>query len=310
MFDVKEIDRQYIRQLFRMNLIPQLKTTIDSEDKDVLAGIDTFDIHDRISYKLAVLGIDIYRYSQYEPLAQSIIPILFDEIYYKTIDLIEQNTTYLFQKMNRPDYKNLFVNTGDGGFQVFETPIHSIIFCMVFESVVRMYNSNHFLPAVRNYVGEISLRYAITYDALYKYENNYYGPAIIKNARILARDKLNRLIIDDNSFSWFTQEICGVENLQTISLLDLSKLDSFRDYDKTKLTVEKNEFINLNTNLNKEDGIKKVDIQKLQEMTEKEAKLNVYNIHIQVVLQLSVLFQSDILLFTYSVGNLNTQGLL
>lgn len=68
---------------------------------------------------------------------------------------------------------------------------------MYFQANIVRYNSrNDTSSALYEVIGEINLRYSLTYDNLYFYNKNYYGPAIINCARIMSKDKLNRFLLD------------------------------------------------------------------------------------------------------------------
>ena len=86
-----------------------------------------------------VLGIDIYQYSQYQSLEQSIVPFLFKLIYKEASELCLKKTGFVFQNYETSDFKDQFIETGDGGFQLFETPLHAILFAIQFELFVRYF---------------------------------------------------------------------------------------------------------------------------------------------------------------------------
>ena len=88
-----------------------------------------------------VLGIDIYQYSQYRSLEQSIVPFLFKLIYNEAVDLCMEKPGFIFQKYKKEDFREQFIDAGDGGFQIFQTPLHAIIFAIHFELFVRYYNA-------------------------------------------------------------------------------------------------------------------------------------------------------------------------
>jgi hypothetical protein len=251
-----------------------------------------------------VLGIDIYHYSQYKPLEQTLIPILFKIIFEQVSSLCILNSSYVFQKYkNAETFNKLFINAGDGGFQIFDTPIHAIAYAINFQMVVRYYNSGRFYPKLRKIVGPINLRYAMTTDKIYKLNKDFYGPAIINNARILSKDSLNRFLLDKNTYDWFLQNINGIENLQLVSLNQIDELDDFTDYD-----FSENENINeiypkkLGFNF---DKIITSDIQKIGKIETKLSQLSIYNLHLQYQGSLSDKNQMTIV----SLGNLNTSGI-
>lgn len=256
----------------------------------------------------AVLGIDIYRYGMYKHLEQTLIPSVFKILFDKTIRLCVEWNQYVFQNYDKKTIERSFISTGDGGFLILETPLHAVLFAINFEMVVRSYNSFHLFPRLRKIIGSISLRYAITYDTLFHFDKNFYGTAIINNARILNKDNLNRCLLDESTFNWFLINIDGIENLQVYTIHDIANVYDFQNYNSRYLEEGENEIIPKNKS--RYDGIINSDILKIGQIQSKEVFLNIYNLHLQV----SMNIRSDIAedkkrLITISLGNLNTSGI-
>lgn len=250
-----------------------------------------------------VLGIDIYHYSQYKPLEQTLIPIVFKIIFEQAASLCIINSSYMFQKYkNVETFDKLFISTGDGGFLVFDTPLHAIAFTINFQMVVRYYNSHRFYPKLRKIVGAISLRYALTTDKVYRLNRNYYGTAIINNSRILDKDSLNRFLLDKNTYNWFLRKLNGIENLQIVSIHDLSKISDFEDYD---LKLNGNNDIYPENNYNEPEGVTAIDIEEIGNIVSKSTSLSIYNLHLQYIGSLSNENRKIII----TIGNLNTSGI-
>lgn len=253
-----------------------------------------------------VLGIDIYQYSQFEPLKQSLVPFLFNLIYRETEEICKRHSGFIFQTYPSR-FKDHFISTGDGGFQIFDTPLHAITFAIQFELVVRYYNSFHFYPKLRKVIGHLNLRYALTHDKIYSFDNNFFGPSIINNHRILSKDTLNRVLLDENTFYWFMLNMNGVENLQFISLKDINKLKDFKDYNLDKQSDYENIFP-LETDFEFKNIIS-VDLQKIGNITSKATSLSIYNLHMQYLGGLHNTEKDKSEIITISLGNLNTQGI-
>ena len=181
-----------------------------------------------------ILGIDIYKYSQYNEIEQFYIPILFNTLYIATVKKVLEFEPFIFSQYGNEltEFENNFISTGDGGFQIFNNPIECIVFAIYFQTIVKQFLSGSNTTADRKKLREIiedfDLRYAITSDKIYHYNSNFYGPGIISNARILSKDTLNRLLIDAHTMHWFTNNINSVENL-----LDITKAT----FNKTKCRV-------------------------------------------------------------------------
>jgi hypothetical protein len=253
----------------------------------------------------SVLGIDIYQYSQYESLEQTLVPFLFKLIYKEVATLCLEQAGFVFQKYKVDTFDKAFINTGDGGFQIFETPLHAIVYAIHFELVVRYYNAYQFYPKLRRMIGPLNLRYAMTRDHVYRFEDNFYGPSIINNNRILDKDSLNRFLIDENTFKWFMLKMSGVENLQFISLEEIKRISEFNDYEIEKrsnlesIFPDKMDF--------KYRRIISTDIQKIGKIRVKSTALSIYNLHIQYVGGMKR--DDERTLVTLSLGNLNTSGI-
>ena len=82
----------------------------DIDELDLLEVLKGEIETDKFAQK-TVLGIDIYHYSQYKPLEQSLIPVLFKLIYQKSCELCLSNSSYIFQHYKSPEtFDKLFIN--------------------------------------------------------------------------------------------------------------------------------------------------------------------------------------------------------
>ena len=293
---LKEYDAESVYD--RVNVLPN--------SEDLHAQIEKY-VDTKSFSKKSVLGIDIYRYGMYPHLEQTLIPSLFKILFDKTIKLCLENNQFVFQNYTKEQIEKAFISTGDGGFVIFDTPLHALLFNINFETLVRTYNSYHLFPKLRDIIGSISLRYAITYDTVYFFENNFYGSAIIINSRILEKDSLNRCLIDQDTYNWFLINIDGIENLQVLTINEIANIYEFQDYDKKFLRQGNNEI--MNTRISRYSGIINSDISKIGQITAKEMDLNIYNLHLQVTLKASATDSKIKRTITVSLGNLNTAGI-
>jgi hypothetical protein len=267
---------------------------------------------DKIYETKAVLGFDIYKYSQYERFEQTLIPHLFNILYDQTIDSCLKYEPFFFQKIKRYDIKNSFIDTGDGGFQIFDTPMHAVIFAIYFQSNIKRYNSGHITTiAINNIIGEVNLRYSLTWDEVFIGENNFYGPAIINNARIMAKDKLNRFLLDSYAIKWFNNQINGLDTLQTINIKeDFSNIPAFSEFDEVKKEKENASGSWSLLSDSSWSGIISSDIMHIGEIKSKLDTLNVYNVHIQAQLRTAGANKlSKLDKMVTSLGNLNSSGI-
>jgi len=307
--DIKQLEISTIRKILaecdsrisfeKTNTIPDA-TKLEEEFKSYID-------YENIGKK-AVLGIDIYKYSSYPEFQQSLIPFLFKRIYNITVEQCFRNHPFIFQKSVKEDFRENFISTGDGGFLLFDTPLHALVFAMNFAIVLRVFNAYHLHPRLRKLIGGMSFRYAITYDKIYQFDDNFYGRAIINNARILQKDDLNRCLIDQNVHRWFTLNTEGLENMQLITINEIANISYFTDsYDMQMLETTRDEIFNTCT---REYGVLNSDILKIGSISSKETILNIYNLHMQVAIRLTDDDNSEkSKMFTISLGNLNTAGI-
>lgn len=306
---VKNIEFEEIRKILQKNdhrIIFQ-KTNIIPDESDLFEELREYVNYRDIGRK-SVLGLDIYRYSLYGEFEQTLIPFLFRRFLQTASELCQRNHKFLFQHYTNDSFKNNFISTGDGGFMIFDTPVHSLVFAINMAIILRTYNSFHFYPKLRKIIGGMSLRYAITYDKIYSFDENFYGRAIINNARILMKDALNRCLIDQNVHTWFTVNIEGLENLQILTMRDIANIYEFqRDYDEKFLDEEDQIFLDDQT---RRRGIINSDVLKIGKINLKDTELSIYNLHLQVSLKLSNDDDpSQEKIITISLGNLNTAGI-
>ncbi len=283
------------------------KTNIIPDSGELFKNLQEYVGYNMMSRK-SVLGIDIYKYSSFGTFEQTLIPFLFNTLFDKTIQLCFENHAFVFQKYSAKEIKDKFISTGDGGFLIFDTPLHSLLFAANFAMVLRVYNAFHMYPRLRKIIGAINLRYAITYDKIYTFDNNFYGRAIINCARILIKDELNRCLIDENVHTWFMTNIEGVENLQVISIEDIINIYDFKkNYKNDILSKKPDEIFGLENS--RRYGIINSDILKIGTISSKETELSIYNLHLQISLKL---YNDDDpnqkKTITISLGNLNTSG--
>ncbi len=283
------------------------KTNIIPDHRDLYKELKKYVGYEKIGRK-SVLGIDMYQYSSYGEFEQTLIPFLFKTILNTTIALCQSNHKFIFQKHTAERIKKSFISTGDGGFLIFDNPLHSLIFACNFAIILRAFNSYHYYPKLRKIIGGVNMRYAITYDKIYSFDNNFYGRAIINNARILMKDNLNRCLLDEHVHTWFTTNLDGIENLQIITIEDISNIYEFsKNYDRKFLESSDEIFGDEPT---RKYGIINSDILKVGIIKSKETIISVYNLHLQVTI---TLYNDDDpdqkRMITVSLGNLNTSGI-
>lgn len=286
-----------------------VRTGFTADNKNIFDYLNSsLFTHSKI--KKAILGIDIYKYSQYKGPCQDIIPFIFEAILRRASSDAATFSSFLYQNFET-QINDSIISTGDGGFILFDNPLQAVIFLLHFNLIVKHYNSFLLFKDIREILGPLTLRYSMTYDYVFNYENNFFGPAIIANARILSKDKLNRFLIDHNVFEWFDKYTFGMENLTRISIEDLIKTDCFSQYNPHHGV---DWFIKLKDPFITDDvGISDCDVAKIGEIKIKDDILNVYNAIITYttynITEVGLSPDIDKQKINISVGNYNTTGI-
>jgi len=307
---IKTLNHQEIIKILEEfdNRVVFEKTNMIPNETDLLEELDLYIGYEDIGFR-SVLGIDIFQYSSYGEIEQTMLPFVFTTLFKATINLCLRNHPYIFQKYREDLINKNFISTGDGGFLILDSPLHSLVFASNFAIILRIYNSYHFYPKLRRIVGPIKLRYAITYDKIYSFDNNYYGLAVINNSRILIKDSLTRCLIDENVYNWFEINIDGLENLQILTIKDISNIYEFKaEYDRSVIDNIKDEIFE--DEASRKYGIINSDILEIGKIKSKETVMNIYNLHLQISLNLyNDEDRTRMRTITASLGNLNTTGI-
>jgi len=325
---MKSIDFEALSEFFNCDVEDVAGAESFSMRPGAVASDDKFreliDYESMASGKHAVLGIDIYKYSSYDFSRQIAIPFVFQQLLIRTFKVCLATEPFLFQKYagNNFDkcldrFLDKFIDTGDGGFIIFDTPLHAIIFALYFEAIVRNFNSRFIYGELSAFTDMVLLRYAVSYDTVYllknrkiKKFNNYYGPGIINCQRIISRDKLNRCLIDNETYKWFMFNARGIETLSYMPFGELKKSVAFEGYDFWSGAPGKASFCLPDRRCMDRQGIHRVDVLKIGEINSKNTVLSIYNLHMQFSYQLPSVTPGggapDINYFTVTLGNLNT----
>lgn len=278
-----------------------MKKTTHNEIEKILTTKNVSEELLKFNVKKAVLGIDIYRYSQFAQVPQMLIPHLFKSLYDLTVNNCLKCESLIFKEYNLKDFRNNFIDTGDGGFQIFNNPFQGIIFAIYFQANIFRYNTNHeYTSELFEIIDEITLRYSLTFDDIYSYEKNFFGPAIINCARLISKDKLNRFLIDENTKKWFIKEMNSFENIAYLSK------DDFKNFTFIELADSDDFSSSVLFGEVDDPKIKRVDLLKIGEIRSKLDILSVYNIQIQTLMYSH---PSKFMKMAITLGNLNIHGL-
>lgn len=264
----------------------------------------------------AVLGLDIFQYSQFPNLEQALIPYLFNKLRVDTIYTVLKLEKFIFQKYEPEELKNNFIDTGDGGFQIFNNPLDAIVFAIYFQMAIHRYNfaGSENDEYLFNIIGKLKLRFTVTYDNVYTMKfgerRNFYGVGIINNARILSRDKLDRCLIDENVLDWFYKELNGFENLSIITDEDFDSIELFNEYDKAIIVkqMEQKSLLFGKTEDFEKRSIQGSDVMHIGTIRAKKSELSVHCIYLKIIV-ISEDQKKKFNKMATSLGSLNPQGL-
>lgn len=264
--------------------------------------------------QMAILGVDVYRYSrQTDQLKQSLIPLVLRLLFRTTWAKCRIESPFLFQEYVKTPFERQFIDTGDGGYLLLDSPVHALVFAVTFEIMLRLFNSLQMYPGLRTVLGdEVTLRYAITYGGVFSFGTNFYGPSIITNARMLAKDRLNRFLIDDPTCRWFTRSIRGIENIPCIGMDDLQELPEFSEYDRSIIEKDQGYFFPREGGAGTTSHWKDIDILKLADVTAKNQTMCAYGLHIHFLAEMAPpegARSGKGVPVTITLGNLNTSGI-
>lgn len=292
-----------LKELDSIDTKDRLNNTEIKKDNSILQLVKKNITYEEVS----VLGFDIYEYSQYDLEKQSLIPFVFDILYKEAIKICLMNEEILFEKN---EFDDKFISTGDGGFFIFKNPLQAIVFNTFFFGLLHAFNSCRLYPKLREFIGPLTIRSCISSDKIYHYENNYFGPAIITNARILSRDKLNRFLIDEKTYLWFLTTLNGIENLPEITFENLDNAKVIYNTKNFSAFFSNEEEILKRIHNREASKFKNCHVQKIGTISVKKTPLSVYNVELQAYIYF-VEDNNNLIgrCFTVSIGNLNCTGI-
>lgn len=258
-----------------------------------------------------VVGTDLMKYSLKDIHVQVFLPFLLQDIHSLTIKRLIELESFIFNDFEEIDFPR--IDTGDGGFTIFDNPLCGLIYTIYYQVNIDLYNTFHISPKIRDILGPLDIRYSMSYDKLIKFDENFYGSAIINSARINSKDKLCRFLIDQNTKEWFIEYFNGIENLShlneeeiRISLIDSHEFSTSSAYlhGKSIFTKQRDSHWGIkNCNL--------IDIGKIQS---KDLQITIYSLHLQTLVALlnpnsQVKDINKEVKITSTLGNLSTVGL-
>jgi hypothetical protein len=282
--DKNDIDSLIVQKFDKENFLIEIENVLE---KNILVK--------------ATFGFDVYKYSKMNNIQQLLLSYLLEHLISATCEHIKNYESYFFTDTEIKYLNDTKISTGDGYYLFFENPLLAIIFAIYFNSNLQRINSNYPLFShISDILGTISIRYCITYDELFNYNNVFWGKGIINCARILSLDKLNRFLIDNKSYDWFIKNTNGIETLKVLDHKDLElfkKNKTGQDYESIVFSDDQKMLKCINT----------LDVQKLGNHSLKEDVFDIYNVYLQSTLT----SQADTFIQKYvcSLGNTSSFGL-
>lgn len=250
-----------------------------------------------------VLGLDIYKYSEFAAESQRLVPVIFRLIYGMACSLVVMREPMLFAE---EDFQATFISTGDGGFQIFDTPLQGIIFAAAVQVALSAYNTAIIYPRTRGFVGGLTMRYALTRDLVYRLDDNWFGSGIISNARILSRDHLNRFLVDGHTVAWFDKTFGSVESLLIQQKDDIKRFAQ----DTAKAQSAESMFFDAKgDNSLPQNCFRALDLQRIGTVTAKGRPLEVFNLHLQIMIRNILESRGINRQSIVTLGNLNAEGI-
>lgn len=288
----------------RLDAVPQLTPEEASQTAEIEREFADY-FKDK-EFNAAVLGIDIYRYSKYRTDKQRLIPSLFAWLQRVAVEKCREAEGFLFQ---REQFASRFISTGDGGFFIFDTPLHALAYAVWFQAAVTVFNGFSFTPKMRAFLGPLTLRYTLTYDQVFQADGDWYGSAIINNARVLSRDTLNRFLLDGNSVEWFASRFRSLETLRTFKNPDLMKVPELKDYDAALLKSSMLISADRTGKSSKDNNLDTLVVQHIGEIEAKGERINLCSLYLQLSTRFSLGPKPPTEPLVIALGNLNSTGL-
>ena len=186
----------------------------------------------------AVLGLDVYQYSQHSRAFLDFVPPIFDLFFRLSIKLCLTLEPWLFP-IKEEEFLFRAKHTGDGGLVLFDSPIHALVFNVYFHFCNALMNAGLIYQKITAFfeqsrkdnsnskgglgeepvaVERIVFRSAMAQGVCYDYNPTqrnkmYFGDAYLNCARVLSKDNLDRFLIDQTVRDFFVHWFQGIENL-------------------------------------------------------------------------------------------------
>lgn len=259
------------------------------------------DLYSKKASPYSVLGVDIYQYSAMENSTQLVVPFILEQLLSSTFLYLETHESFFFSKKDVEAMKKFLVHTGDGFFVTVENPLKGFVFLIALAQITEIFRIGRNAKTLSEVIESITFRYALSTGDLYFYKGKCYGDAIIKCARIIALDKLNRFLLDGKSVQWFNLAGDGLETLRLHGQPSLSQYG----FNTTYKGGNSSFFFPSGKPAN---VIMTLISQKIGETMSKKTPVDIFSVYVQS--ESTIDYNDSVFSLVASIGNLNVGGIV
>lgn len=253
------------------------------------------------SFTKTIIGVDLYEYSKMIDVKQFSVPFVIDTLFKNTNEKVLIHESLFFSKEEIEKIAESYIGTGDGFYIALNNPLKALIYLCHFRMEIEEFQTRNKAYTFMRIVEDFVFRFSIATGKVFIYENKYFGDAIIRCARIMAKDKLNRCLLDKDTLFWFYENGNGIESLQEFTLDEIKTSEaSISDPNGTSLLFPKATEGNL--------AFKTIIASKIGKIEVKQDGFDVYNLFVQMAMRLGPA-NGKSYPFVTSLGTTNTNGL-
>ena len=248
-----------------------------------------------------VFCVDIYEYSKMSGAKQFLVPFVIDTVFTNTIQKLSVDESAFFTKSDLAAIQESLIDTGDGFFVILADPMKAFVFVCHLAMEIETLRSRNKAHTLMKIVEDYVFRFSIATGSVFEYKKRFYGEAIIRCARIIASDKLNRCLIDKDTFIWFYNNTNGLESIQDANFQEVLKTGN--------TSIDPGGASQLFPNTSMENlAFKTIMASKVGKIEVKKDQLDIYNMYVQTSMRISA-SSGPAFPFVTSVGTTNMNGI-
>jgi hypothetical protein len=248
-----------------------------------------------------VFGIDIYEYSKMDALKQFTVPFIVDQLFENTLARLKSQETAFFRDEFLVEIRRSRIDTGDGFFLILMNPLHALLFLCHFSIELELFKTRYRARTLMRSMNDYVIRYAISKGDVFIYSGKYYGDAIIRCARIMAKDRLNRCLIDNATYFWFYDNASGLESIQDAGLHNIFGIEELQAVKEGKSDI----FL---TGPMVFSSFKSIVVNKIGRISVKNDTFDIYNVFLQIGMRVGEALMNSFPIVA-SAGTINMHGL-